>query len=206
MLGNNCSGKHTGMLLFARQLGADLDGYLEPDHPVQVANRRVMERFFGLELPTSRRAVDGCGVPTYHVPIESVATGFAALGADRAPAVERLHRALDAFPRATSGEGRLPWRFHPFLAPAFRSKEGAEGAIAVWGERGALVVKSQDGDLRGYRWALPELLAALGWLDADTVARWRDEDPPRVKNVAGRVVGRVEIVGCDLPDASANAR
>src|SRR5437762_13372785 len=37
---NDCSGKHAGMLAAATALGAPLDTYLEPDHPVQ---RRISD-------------------------------------------------------------------------------------------------------------------------------------------------------------------
>src|SRR5581483_4944687 len=34
-LHNNCSGKHAGILAFAKHIGAPLESYLEADNPVQ---------------------------------------------------------------------------------------------------------------------------------------------------------------------------
>ena len=72
VLHNNCSGKHTGMLILARQLGVSSQGYLEPDHPVQVRILQNIRRMTGLSMhapiPTS---TDGCGVPTFYLPLAS---------------------------------------------------------------------------------------------------------------------------------------
>src|ERR1043165_878508 len=42
VLHNNCSGKHTGMLAVALQLGAPIDSYENPSSPVQKAIANVM--------------------------------------------------------------------------------------------------------------------------------------------------------------------
>ncbi|MCI0651095.1 MAG: asparaginase, partial [Planctomycetes bacterium] len=200
-LGNNCSGKHAGMLLLAQLLGAPLAGYLDAEHPVQRAIRRLLARFFDDELAASARAVDGCGVPTYSLPIEKIARGFARLHDDEflraaglAEAAARLHGALEACTRAFSGEGRLPARFRAVLPARCHCKEGAEGSLAIWGPRGSLVVKCIDGNERGVRYLVPELLARRGWIDAAELARWRAADPPVVRNVAGREVGEIRVL------------
>ena len=77
--------------------------------------------------------------------------------------------------------------------PRNYSKDGAEGVYVVWGERGALAIKSLDGFERGYRYAVPALLRTLGWIDERVARRWADADPPVVRNVAGREVGRIEV-------------
>ena len=41
-LRNNCSGKHSGMLALAVHMGAPLETYLDPNHPVQ---RLILENF-----------------------------------------------------------------------------------------------------------------------------------------------------------------
>ena len=56
-LGHNCSGKHAGMLAACRANGWPLHRYRDPAHPLQ---RRIAE----LSGPV-RRAIDGCGVPTF---------------------------------------------------------------------------------------------------------------------------------------------
>jgi len=198
-LANNCSGKHAGMLLLCSRLGADPARYLEPDQPVQRAVAKMLSAFLGIDL-AGASATDGCSAPTWFAPIEAIARAFSRLG-DRVflaehgleNAAERLHRALGAAPRLFSGEERFPFLWSPFLAPALLSKEGAEGVFVVWGEPGALAVKSIDGGERGYRYAVPALLDRLGWISPAEHARWRQLDRPVVKSVVGAEVGSIEV-------------
>ena len=200
VLGNNCSGKHAGMLLHARHIGADPRHYLDPDHPVQAAVRSILERFTGEPLAPERGGIDGCGAPTYHIPIGSIALAFSRLKDPEflaeqrlCDAVTRLENAIRSHPRAFSGEGRVPFRLAPILDGLFLAKEGAEGLFAMWGESGALVIKSLDGHERGYRWALPALLEHLDAIDEDVHRRWLELDPPVVRNVSGARVGRIVV-------------
>lgn len=202
VLGNNCSGKHTGMLLHCLERGLDSAEYLEPSHPVQIAAAEVLSEFSGVEFTGAVRGVDGCGVPTYFTPLEAMARAFAKLSRhDELSAsgwqvsVDRLQSALRSEPRAFSGEGRIPFLVSGLVEGKVLSKEGAEGVFAVWGPRGAVVIKSLDGFERGYRFILPWLLRRLDWIDSATHDRWLEEDPPHVRNVAGRVVGEIRVSG-----------
>jgi len=198
-LSNNCSGKHAGMLLLCSRLGADPARYLEADQPVQRAIAGLLSLFLGIDL-SDRAATDGCSAPTWFAPVGAIARAFSRLG-DRAflaehrldGAAERLHRALRASPRLFSGEDRFPYLWSAYLAPALLSKEGAEGVFVVWGEPGALAVKSLDGGERGYRYAVPALLERLGWVSSADLARWRAADRPVVRSVVGAEVGAIEV-------------
>ena len=77
---NNCSGKHAGFLCAACAMGTDPHGYVEPDHPVQRAVHSVIEEFTGATLSADRRAIDGCSVPTWAMPLSNLALGFARFG------------------------------------------------------------------------------------------------------------------------------
>ncbi|MFQ5654901.1 MAG: asparaginase [Planctomycetota bacterium] len=200
VLDNNCSGKHAGMLLHCRHLGVDPTGYLEADHPVQRPVRAMLERFTGMVIGQDRIAVDGCGAPTFHLPLVAIARAFSRLLDERTLAAagllaasRRLHHAIAGHPRAFSGEGRIPYLWSEVLAPGIFSKEGAEGLHALWGEAGAIIIKSHDGQERGYRHAVPGLLERAGWLSGEALERWQRIDPPILRNVAGRVVGRIEV-------------
>src|SRR6266850_138508 len=60
---NNCSGKHAGMLALAVHLGAPVDSYLDPGHPVQTLIRARIETLAGLPVGATRLAIDGCSAP-----------------------------------------------------------------------------------------------------------------------------------------------
>ena len=76
-LHNNCSGKHAGFLCVARAMEVDHAGYWRPDHAVQQRVHAVLEDLTAKALPPDCRAVDGCSVPTWAVPLENLASAFA---------------------------------------------------------------------------------------------------------------------------------
>src|ERR1700689_5852545 len=96
---NNGSGKPAGFLCVARAMDIDPVGHWRPDHAVQQRVHAVLEDLTGIALPPDRRAVDGCSVPTWAVPLENLALAFAKFGsgqglaAGRAAAAARLFEA-----------------------------------------------------------------------------------------------------------------
>src|SRR5262249_53092715 len=81
---NHCSGKHAGFLCAARALAADPATYVEAQHPVQRAVKATLENLSGVTIPDQRRAVDGCSVPTWALPLAALARAFARFGTGRA--------------------------------------------------------------------------------------------------------------------------
>lgn len=100
VLHNNCSGKHAGMLLLARHLRLSLEDYTDPHHGVQVAIMGLLAYLSGLELHEIGVGVDGCGAPSFHLPLRSFALAmarFAAYGEGVSmPAPESLSEEHDA--------------------------------------------------------------------------------------------------------------
>jgi len=98
-LHNNCSGKHAGFLCDACAMGVDYAGYWRPDHPVQQAVHAVLEDLAAANLPEERRAIDGCSVPTWAIPLICLSRAFAKFGTGvglapaRAAAAARLRAA-----------------------------------------------------------------------------------------------------------------
>src|SRR5947199_3271289 len=76
-LHNNCSGKHAGFLCAARAIGADPAGYTDPAHPVQREVKAALEGIAGVALEDRSCAIDGCSVPTWSLPLQNLAHGFA---------------------------------------------------------------------------------------------------------------------------------
>jgi L-asparaginase II len=191
---NNCSGKHAGMLTLARHLGAPLAGYSRPDHPVQRRIAAVLAEMTGASLPAP--AVDGCGVPTYPLSLVELATGMARLADPgglppaRGAACTQVRAAIAAHPHLVAGTGR-PCTEIMTLAPHVLVKSGAEGVyVAALPERGlGLALKVEDGASRAAPVALLALLGKLGAFDPATLA---DHARPKLRNHAGRVVGRIE--------------
>ncbi len=191
VLQNNCSGKHAGMLAVCRRQGWPLEGYLEPEHPLQEA---ICSRFSALAGTLMSGATDGCGVPAWHLPLEGLATAFARLGSD--PAGRRILDAMRTHPEMVAGEGRRDTLLMRATDGRLVSKGGAEGVSAGCDpERGiGWALKIADGNSRAVG---PALIAALRNCDLLTGAEaglLEDVARPEIRNHGGTLVGRIEAV------------
>ena len=195
---NNCSGKHAGMLTVARHLGAPLAGYSRAEHPVQRLIADILRAMTGLShLPAP--AIDGCGVPTWPIPLGRLAAAMArfadpaALPAGRAHACVRLRAAMLAHPHLVAGSER-PCTEIMTVAPQILVKTGAEGVYAAClpERRLGLVLKVEDGAGRAAVVALLALLRGLGALDPRSAVTLAGRVRPQLRNHAGTVVGHIE--------------
>jgi L-asparaginase II len=195
---NNCSGKHTGMITVARHLGAPIAGYTRADHPVQRLIAGILCAMTGLaELPAP--AIDGCGVPTWPIPLGRLAAALArfahpdGLPDGRARACARLRAAMLAHPHLVAGTGRACTEIMT-AAPRVLVKTGAEGVYAAClPERElGLVLKVEDGAARAAPIALLALLEALGVLDDRAAAALARHLRPELHNHARVAIGRIE--------------
>jgi len=167
-LHNNCSGKHTGFMSLARQLGAPVAGYQLIDHPAQQAVQRTLKELAGLsgEIPYG---VDGCTVPNFAIPLKALARAMAQIAdpsgqaSSRAAASRRIVRAMMAHPELVAGSGRactMLMRDNPGIAV----KTGAEGVyVGILPQLGlGVALKIDDGATRAAETAIAALLIGLG--------------------------------------------
>src|SRR5690242_17569476 len=78
-LHNNCSGKHAAMLARAHTAGWHTYGYERAEHPVQRCCLEAVATWSGLAPADVGRAVDGCGVVVFSLPLDSMARAYARL-------------------------------------------------------------------------------------------------------------------------------
>lgn len=143
---NNCSGKHAGMLAVCRHRGWDPEGYLEPDHPLQRLILAHVAAATGLDPGAIALAVDGCGVPTFGLPVWRMALAFARLAepaapwptppgavpaGELAPALARIRRAMTAHPYLVAGRARLCTLVMQAFGGDLVAKSGAAGVYCV---------------------------------------------------------------------------
>ncbi len=194
---NNCSGKHSGFLCAACAMGVETRGYVGPDHPVQREVKSVLESMTGAAIPDERRAIDGCSVPTWALPLDKLALAFArfatghGLGEKRAAAAQRLRVAVAAQPWFVSGTGRFSSEIMGHFGARVFVKGGAEGVYCgALPELGyGVAIKCDDGQGRCAEVvmaAVVERLLALGDADRTFLARFVR---PTLKNWRGTVVG-----------------
>jgi L-asparaginase II len=198
-LHHNCSGKHAAMLTLARHLGAPTLGYLEQGHPVQQLIARTLAQMTGVpELPAP--GIDGCGVPTWPLPLPALATAMARLGRPqglseaRAHACLRIARAMRNHPALVAGEGRACTVILRAL-PGVIVKTGAEGiyAAALPAEGLGIALKIEDGAGRASVFALLGLLEVLGVFASSERPDLEHLLRPRIRNQGGFEVGSIEI-------------
>lgn len=200
---HNCSGKHSGMLALALHLGADTRTYLAPEHPVQSAILEAVAAECGLKPGQVALGTDGCGVPSFAVPLHGAARAFARLtnaeeaGGRRATTLGRIRDAMLGNPRMVAGTNRLDTDLMEALRGRLVLKAGAEACYAAGlaGRGIGICVKVEDGNPRAVGPALVRVLDELGEItpaQKEAVAKHWNEP---VRNVAGRVVGRIE---CDF--------
>jgi L-asparaginase II len=166
-LGNNCSGKHAGMLAACRAHGWPLHPYCDSAHPLQ-------QRIAGLIAPYSTVGVDGCGVPTFATTLNQAAALLT-----RTP--PRIRTAMQARPELIGGSsGAVDTDL--MRRGGWIAKGGAEGLFCAASDDGrGIALKVEDGAYRAIGPALGRLL------DIETFR----ETP--LTNTRGEVVGVIGL-------------
>ena len=194
-LHNNCSGKHAGMLALAVHHGWEVDGYADPEHPVQERIRRSLRAWLDVDPAGLAWGSDGCGVPTPYLSLRQMARAFARLGRaarDGGPA-GTVVGAMTDHPELVSGAGRPVTRLMEATGGGLLAKEGAEGVLCAAGlDQGwGMAVKVEDGGGRAAVPAALEALGRMGLLSTETVTLLEDLRCPTVENTRGEPVGRL---------------
>jgi L-asparaginase II len=198
-LHNNCSGKHAGFLCLACATGADTADYFRPDHPVQGYVRAVLEDFTGAALGERVCAIDGCSVPTWAVPLDRLAHGFAKFGSghgltpERARAAARLREACARQPWFVAGTGRFCTEVMQHFGRRVFVKTGAEGVYCgALPEQGlGIAIKCDDGAGRAAQAIMAKLIARFLPLDAADRAALEPLVRPVLHNWNGFEVGAI---------------
>jgi L-asparaginase II len=185
---NNCSGKHAGMLALAKYLGAPLQGYVEKNHGVQNAVAEALDHYCDANTASAPWGIDGCSVPTWAMPLENMALGFAKLFAPGNATGARIAKAVSAHPFMVAGTGRFDTKIMQAV-PRLFIKVGAEGVFcgAIPHAGIGFALKIDDGGIRGAETAIARVLSALDCWTADeqtaiasfthsTLSNWRKRE------------------------------
>ncbi|MGW3206078.1 asparaginase [Streptomyces sp. NPDC001135] len=157
----NCSGKHTAMLAAAALRGWPLESYRDPDHPLQLLIRTVVEEAAG--EPVAAVGVDGCGAPLMAISLTGLARSLRSyvLAAPGTPE-RRVADAMRAHPEYVAGTRRHDtWLMREI--PGVLSKAGAEAVQALALPDGrSLALKIDDGGVRALGPVLARALRLMG--------------------------------------------
>lgn len=199
---NNCSGKHAGLLLTASRKGLDLATYLERNHPLQqeiVSHLSVMAGMEGEDFPWG---VDGCGLPTFALPLRRLALVFARIADPSrldpvlAGAIRRLADAMTAHPEMVGGTDEFDTVLMQTAEDSIIGKAGAEGmyCIALRNEGIGIAIKVDDGNRRAAYPAAVEVIRQLGALPAHQLEALERFRQPPIHNNKGDVTGELRPV------------
>lgn len=189
---NNCSGKHAAMLATCAAEGWPLGGYERREHPLQRAVTATLSRHLGITLDEAPWGVDGCGLPTFGVPLRALALAFARAGSD--PSFRRCQDAVAAHPFLVAGSGRFDTALLAAAGERLTAKIGG-GAVWVAALRPAgpaVAVKLEAGSGEAIPAVAVAVLARLGALPDPLPESLQPFAGPVLRNWAGAPVGRIQ--------------
>lgn len=164
---HNCSGKHSGMIAFARFRNLSYDDYINPQHPIQQTIVATFAEMCRLPPEQVQVGTDGCSAPNFAVPLYNAALAYArlcdpicggVLPARRVEACQRITHAMTTYPHLVGGPGRFDTCLMEAAQGKIVSKTGAEGYQGLGLMPGLLgkdspgigiALKISDGDQRG---------------------------------------------------------
>ena len=200
-LHNNCSGKHTAMLMLAKMNGFDTKGYTDIQHPVQQTIMGTFEALTEWTLDKAHFDKDGCSAPTWALPLVNTALAFAkisdpdaTLPADTANAVKTLRNSVIEEPFMVGGTNRCCTRIMEVLKDKAFVKYGAEAVYtASLPEYGlGIALKIDDGSVRAVEVALLRILEEIGVLSQEDKAELLEFHTKPITNWNKFTVGHVE--------------
>lgn len=135
-----CVGNHIAMMLAQRELSGHAKGYEDPDSQVQRWICKLMAEF--CEYPESMIGItsDGCGVPTYILPMENIAIAYKNIVSHNLRKNQAIRQAVCchkqaiwANPRMLEGDGCLSTALSS--RKGIIAKTGAGGLLALGMEK-----------------------------------------------------------------------
>jgi L-asparaginase II len=161
----------------------------------------VLEDLTGAALSEDRRAIDGCSVPTWAIPLQNLAHAFAKFGTgqglapERAHAAARLRAACVQKPWHVAGTGRFCTEIMQLFGARVLVKTGAEGVYCgALPELGlGIALKCDDGAGRAAQAIMAAIIARfLPLKDAERAALGRFVQPT-LRNWNGFDIGALRV-------------
>lgn len=214
---NNCSGKHTTMLAYAKMRGFPLETYLNLNHPIQQEILTTLAAMCKMDQGKIELGVDGCSAPNFAMPLYNAALGMARLcdphelTEARALACKKITSAMTTYPEMVSNYGEFDCELMKICEGKVVTKRGAEGFQIVGLMPGVLgkdspgagiAFKVVDGDASSMNDSLEsttrvrpavtlEILKQLHVLNEKQLAALVKFGPEKnIKNYAGLLTGK----------------
>ena len=166
---NNCSGKHSGLLAFIKNLNIHTKGYINHGHPIHAYINNYIEKLAGTK--PKQYAIDGCSLPTPYFNLFTLAKMYIQLiTAKPKTTLAKVCSSMTQFPTMVAGSKGFDTHFMQIFNGQAVSKGGAEGmqALAIKTNRDeyiALALKVSDGSHRGNYVSCVKILQHLNIID-----------------------------------------
>ena len=167
---NNCSGKHSGMLALAKQLGTKTANYISYNNPVQREIFKQLTKLTGKEkFPYG---IDGCSAPTPFLSLTEIAKLFQTLGLEKFPELNIAYKAMSAHPYLVAGQNRFDTDFNTAMKGRGITKVGGEairGMVIKTNKYGVVGIAQKiiDGAQRANETAIMVILNHLDLLKSE---------------------------------------
>jgi len=196
---NNCSGKHSGMIVTAKYLNESIESYLELSHPVQQRILHVISEMADYPMEEIKIGVDGCGAPVHGLPLERLAFAYARmtrpdlLEEKRGSVVQRITSSMMAAPEMVGGTDRFCTNFMRAVNGKMFGKAGAEAVYCIGDLQTGIgiAIKIEDGFGRATEPAAVEVLTQLNLLTEEELVQLGNYHSPKVTNASNKVVGEL---------------
>ncbi|MCL1992340.1 MAG: asparaginase [Spirochaetes bacterium] len=197
---NNCSGKHSGMLIATKMRSENLSDYYLPAHPHQMRITQAIAQI--CDYPAEQIVIgsDGCGVPVHAMPMYKFAQGYAkmsrpqTLGEGREKTVRRITQAMTDNAQMLGGTGDFTTALTQAFGGRLFCKGGASGFFAIGlKDKGiGIAVKMEDGSSDIIPLAVLQTLVQMGEItksEAQGLAGFNESvSLNRKKEVIGKTV------------------
>jgi L-asparaginase II len=130
---NNCSGKHTAMLAYAKMRDLPLENYLDVNHPIQQEILSTFAALSGLPVSEVQLGTDGCSAPNFAIPLYNAALAIARIcdprdfPTERVSACRKITSAMTTHPEMVSAYGEFDEQLMRVGNGKIVCKRGAEG-------------------------------------------------------------------------------
>ncbi|HZK09615.1 MAG TPA: asparaginase [Clostridia bacterium] len=201
VLHNNCSAKHSAMLLSASYLGQDLKTYTQISHPHQQSIIKLLGEFTSMDPGDFGLAIDGCGVPVHGAPLYKWAQAFARLdetssfSKSRQEHILRLSQAMAKYPEMVAGPARLCTDLLIHFKDRVIAKGGANAfyALSLKNQGLGIAIKVESGESRLLAGIILQTLLQLGIISPEEMSPFESYTKQELINHQGVLVGETLV-------------
>lgn len=164
---HNCSGKHAGMLIYAKDAGFDLESYFSRDNLLQQLIQERVKQYIGISSNDDFRVgIDGCGVPNYYISLKKLALAYQNFGVTTE--TECLRTAILENPYMIAGKERIETEM--IAEYQYIAKSGSEGVfcVSIPNQNIGIAIKIESGNDEAAESMIVEIMIKLGFLPEDT--------------------------------------